>query len=322
MTATGQGRALFANAARERSTARRVVTKTESHADTWQPSAAQRRSGILTSSRATVLALTASVLGISVIFSSAVLVLIHGNSHFVGDDLIALAMTHSMSFHEFVIEPINEHFVPLHRAITYVANLLAPGNFAIALLVLYAFQAVSMLYVYRTLLLLESRMHMAPWVANRSGERLRPLEEPVYWLLFGLFCVNVYLGPLYMWWTAGLHRLPFIAFSCIAVYYYLRFRFSGGGGSAVLCSAGVVLALGFYSKAMLLPWYLVGLEICLWSDTPPRRRSRNWALLGALALGVVIYACVWAAVWTAMQPASARELNTDVRFQLQFLAMT
>jgi hypothetical protein len=298
--------------------ARRAVpafAQSSAPAGSWQPST-DAWTNVLSSARGATVMLAVSTLLIICIFTSAVLVLMYQSSHFIGDDLIALSMAHSMPFREFVLEPIGEHFIPLHRLTAYLTDALAPGNFVAALVVLYAFHAVSMVYVYRTLLLLEPRMHLGP--SSRAAEPLRLLQEPASWLLFGLFYVNVFVGSLYMWFTAGLHRLPFIAFSSVAVYYYLRFRGSGATRHALVCATAIVLSLGFFTKGVLVPWYLLALEVCLWSGTSRAQRRRNLILAGALVAATGVYA----SLWSAAQPAVVQAVNTDLRFQLEYLAVT
>jgi hypothetical protein len=192
----------------------------------------------------------------------------------------------------------------------------APGNFGAALVVLYAFHALSMLYLYRTLLLLEPRVLSAP--SARTQEPLRLLQEPASWLLFGLFYVNVFVGSLFMWWTAGLHRLPFVAFSCVSAYYYLRYRRSGSTRHGLACAGAVVLALGFYTKGVLVPWYLLGVELCLWPDTRRDERRRNLALVAALVAGTALYA----GLWSLGQPAVVQAINSDWHFQLQYVIVS
>lgn len=292
-----------------------AFAQSSASAGSWQPSTGACTNALSSTRGATVMLAVSTLLTIC-IFTSAVLVLMYQSSHFIGDDLIALSMAHSMPFREFLLEPIGEHFIPLHRLTAYLTDALAPGNFVAALVVLYTFHAVSMVYVYRTLLLLEPRAQLGP--SSRGAEQLRLLQEPASWLLFGLFYVNVFVGSLYMWWTAGLHRLPFIAFSSVAVYYYLRFRGSGAARHALVCATAIVLSLGFFTKGVLVPWYLLGLEVCLWSGASRRERRRNLILAGALAASTAIYA----SLWSAAQPAEVQAVNTDLRFQLHYLVVT
>lgn len=289
----------------------RIATIPNVSAGPWQPSPA----GFLSSARAARVMLAVSMLVTLCVFTSAVLALMHQSSHFIGDDLIALYQAHSMPLLEFLVEPMGEHFVPLDRLTTYLTDALAPGSFGAALLVLCPFHVLGMFYVYRTLLLLEPHV-LEP--SSRGAERLRLLHEPASWLLFGLFYVSVFVGSLFLWWTAGMNRVPFIAFASMAIYYYLRFRASGKRRHALASAAAFVLSLGYYTKGVLVPWYLLGLELCLWVDTSRAERRRNLMFACALALGTVVFA----SLWSVGQPASVQVLNTDLTFQLAYLSVT
>lgn len=196
------------------------------------------------------------------------------NSCFVGDDISSLWLASRMPPLEFFVAPIDVHFVPLHRATTWIMARVADLHFS--------FGVVFLLTVHLATLVL-------------LGALLRKLRTgAVGWFLLGAYAVHVTLGSMFMWWSSGLHRLPYVFFSVLSCYAYLRYRETGAWREALLIGVAMLGALGFYSKALLIPLYVGALHVALLGPEPMRiRRSGAVATAGALSILAMAYVAVW-----------------------------
>ncbi|HEY6561337.1 MAG TPA: hypothetical protein VI072_28890 [Polyangiaceae bacterium] len=263
-------------------------------------------------------------LGVFVVLAVAVYnfgtaVFVYYNSHFREEDLDAMWLARVLPFTSFIVEPIDEHFAPLHRLIAYVLDAIAPMNFGLALAALCGFQAIGLIYLYRILRLIEcyrvDREHISRATKPDNGSISKSrflLSSPISWLLFGLCGSYVYVGVLFLWWTAGLHRLPLFACEMIAIYYFLRYRQARGWASLAICSVAVVAGFGFFTKAVLVPIYLLALELCFWSSADNRERRKNLAFVASL-VGMSLF---YVAAWKLLQPQYRQEIQIDPAFQL------
>lgn len=200
------------------------------------------------------------------LFAIATAAVAFRNSHFALDDFAGFFLAHAEPFWRAALTPIDLHFVPLHRLVNEAVYTLAPFDFGVALAVLFVAHALALVGLYATL------------------QRLR--DSPVNPVLLCFYASNVYLGVLFLWWTSGLHRLPYIALAIWTLYHYVGFRTDGSWRSLLFAAACFVGALGFYSKAPLIPVALLGLEICLLPRTPRGELKRNLlAVAGLLVLG-------------------------------------
>ena len=98
---------------------------------------------------------------------------------------------------------------------------------------------------------------------------------------------------MFVWWTAGLHRLPYLCFLSLALYHYVRYRDQHRSRDALGVVVSLTLALGFFEKGLLIPLFLVGVEACHWRTTPPAARKKNALFLGGLILFVAVYFQIW-----------------------------
>lgn len=271
---------------------------------------------------APVVALGAFTLIACAVFASFLLVTSYRRAYFFGDDFIALWVARSMPLGRFILEPLNEHMVPLHRVIAYFSDAIWPMNFGFALLVLFAFYALGAIYLYRILHFVEGGLEETSDARFGSSERLFErgvlLRTKASWFLLAAYCSNVYLGSLYQWWTAGLHRLPYIAFSIMAIYYYLRYRADRRRRWVAACAICSIAALGFFTKGVLIPVYLLALEVCLLSSTPRAQVWKNLRLVAVFGVAAVGFL----ALWHKVEPAESQAINTRVRFQLEFLKVS
>ncbi|HEY6555632.1 MAG TPA: hypothetical protein VI072_00105 [Polyangiaceae bacterium] len=256
------------------------------------------------------------------LYTGALLLFVYRHSTFIADDLDIMVLTRSLSFGEFVLHPQDEHIVPLHRVVSYWVDGLAPRQFGVALLVLYGFQLLNLVSVYRILHLLELggaddlALSGAEGVARGARDVL--LERPTSWILFVIYGTYLHVGSLFLWWTAGLHRLPFLALTATAIYYYLNYRWTRRSLALVVCALCTFASFGFYTKAFLVPFYLIAIELCFWSASHELSRYKNLTFL----LTLVIASCGYVIFWQRFQPPFRQGLNSDPWFHLRFLKFT
>jgi hypothetical protein len=178
-----------------------------------------------------------------VVFAFVTAAFARRNSFFLADDYDHFQLAASLPLGAYLRTPIDVHFAPLHRACSLLLLKLAPLNFDLALTVLVTLHLATALALYRVL----ERIGSSPW-------------NP----LFVLVCAcNTVTLSLFVWWSAGIHRFPYVLLSLLTIYFYLGFRKTGAQRDLWLCIASFVLAFGFYSKAALIPVYVLALELCL-----------------------------------------------------------
>lgn len=233
---------------------------------------------------------------IAVVYTAAVLRLAWRTSFFAGDDIFGFWLARTLPFREFVRAPIDVHVVPLHRLVTYLLQRAFPMNLGAAIAVLSIFHAIGVAALYRVL------------------ETLRPSRANV--ALVAMYSVQVCLGAMFTWWTAGLHRLPYVAASVLTVFFYLKFRSTGSRSALLLAFACVVVALGFFSKGILIPVYLAFVEIALSAVSRSEKRSSRLFALALLAAPSVAYVLAW----RALVAPPLRALNPDTALYVRLAA--
>jgi hypothetical protein len=193
------------------------------------------------------------------------------NSFFIADDYDHFQLAASLPLGELLLTPIDVHFAPLHRALSLLIVTLAPLSFDLALTVMLSLHLAAAFVLYRVL----ERLGSSPW-------------NPVFVLVCA--CNSVTL-PMFVWWGAGIHRLPYVLLALATLYYYLGFRESRSQRDLWLCMVSFVLAFGFYSKAALIPAYVLAVELCL-SWRVGRQRLSRFAL-GLAMLFMALCYVVW-----------------------------
>src|SRR5579871_5545238 len=162
---------------------------------------------------------------IAAIYTVEVVAFALGNSCFVGDDVSSLWLASRMPVFEFFSAPIDVHFVPFHRATNWVMSRIADLRFS--------FGVAFLVTVHLSTLVL-------------LGALLRKQKAGVVgWFLLAAYAVHVTLGSLFMWWSSGLHRLPYVFFAVLSCYAYLRLRETGSWRAALLLALSMIGALGF-----------------------------------------------------------------------------
>jgi hypothetical protein len=217
----------------------------------------------------------------TVIFAVAAAIIAWAHSHFLRDDFAGFYIALHEPLAAAMMTPIDVHFVPLHRFVNHVIYGVAPMSFGVAVALLFAVHAVTLVLMYALL------------------QRLK--DTPSNAVLLFFYGTNVQLGVLFVWWTSGLHRLPYIALAVATLYHFVVWRSERRGANLGWATFCFVAALGFYSKAALIPLTLIGLEIALLRETTRGDLLRNLRVVAAFC------------VVSALQIGLARSL-VDSRF--------
>jgi hypothetical protein len=183
-------------------------------------------------------------------------------SYYVADDLCAVELAHHVSFWNYVQTPVDVHWVPLHRATNYLIHHLLPMNFAAATLFMLLCHALTLLFLYRLL----QQLHAQP--LNR-------------WLV-AAYALNAFVPIPLHWWSAGLHRFPYVLASVVSCYGFVRFVQDGRFRFAVLALFAGLIATGFYIKGILIPLYWLAILFCVMDFRDWRKNLRP---LAAVAIG-------------------------------------
>lgn len=165
------------------------------------------------------------------------------HSHFIADDYDHFIQASVLPLGQLLVTPIDIHYVPLHKLFSALIVYCAPLNFDLALVVLLAFHLLAAVLLYQLLTLF----------SNSRGNLLIVL----------LYACNPFVLDLLMWWSSGIHRLPYICLSLLSLYGYVLYRKSQRVGPLVLSVLAFLVAFGFYSKALLIPIYIMAIELCL-----------------------------------------------------------
>jgi hypothetical protein len=186
-------------------------------------------------------------------------------SFFMSDDLNAVALLRRTDFWSYITTHVDIHQVPLHRLVNYVLHTLAPMNFAAATLFMIGCHTASLLVLYRAL------------------QRLNPSRINL-WLIL-IYALNGYVYLVFHWWSAALHRLPYILFSIVSCYGFLRFHQEQRLRFATIALASALAAAGFFIKAVLIPVYWAALLFCLMDFRGWKKYTSEYVLI---AIGLLL----------------------------------
>ena len=202
--------------------------------------------------------------------------LLASGSFFAGDDWLHLVKAHGATLEPgYLGDPVFIHYAPGLRFGYWALQQVAPADWGVALAALLLLLAGSLLLFHRISIQL-------------FGERRSNL---VVLLLFGS---SVTLVTSFLWFADGLHKLPSTFLSLLAIHAWLRHRENGSRAALALSVAAVSLGLLFYVKVILVPLYLVLIEVLLL-----RRPTRLWTL-AAFAPPIAVYLWNYAAGYAAL----------------------
>jgi hypothetical protein len=228
-------------------------------------------------------------------YAAAEIWLVYASCDFHGDDILSLLLLQSKGFWAAVLTPIDVHFVPLQRVLTYAIYALAPMSFGLAVVTLALVHIAGSVYL---------------WAILRSfGLRLG--ADFLTWF----YVTSPLSFPLLKWWSSGAHRFPYLFCCFAAVYHYLAFRKKGSPWHLALLALFSIGAMGFYSKGFLVPVTLgaVELAVCIQRrQLLPKRAVVALLVSGALA----------GAVFAASRPLFPNEwgsLRLEARAVMKFM---
>lgn len=205
------------------------------------------------------------------LFFIATLAFVRKNTHFIADDFLHFIDSRTKTMWGMLIAPIDVHFVPLHQLASWFIFRFFDLNFDAALTIIALCWGAIVLFSYRL-------------ICNLSS---RTLGTVVAFL--------VAVSPLWIhtviWWSASVHRLPYLLFQIAALFSYLRYREVKGARYAVYCIVAQIFALGFFIKAILLPVLLFAIELCL--SVREGRFSRKGLELCGLAAALSALYMAW-----------------------------
>ncbi len=223
-------------------------------------------------------------------------------SHFVADDLRNLEQALQYPLWDYLVLPVDVHIVPLHRLVTYLLQHGFPMSFDTGTLFFVACHTLSLVFLYRLLQLLHA-----------SSANL---------VVLFLYTANYYLLENYRWWSAGLHRFPYLLLAIASCYCFTRFHIQQRWpqlGAATVC---YIAATAFFIKGILIPLYLLGIVVCLFDATQPRASARSMTAAVALVATAVGYG-VWYATKDGQAAMTSQSLSKTLIDGMSFgLGMT
>jgi hypothetical protein len=239
--------------------------------------------------------------GVAVVYLVSTIRYVWQTSYFYGDDFSTLYYLHTKLLHDVLLIPLGSQIVPFHRLLSWIVSVLAPMNFAATLAALGAFHLMALVYLYRTLQLVRHSLFNV--------------------VLTAAYATNTFFGFNLAWFSSGTTRFPYIAFSLLAIFHYVEYCRSGRRSHALAVAVSYVFALGFYSKAILIPVYcacfVLALGVTMKSGYSWRPRRGALILLAALLLCSALY--VPAA--RHLIDDNVGRTNTDVAFLATFVRL-
>jgi hypothetical protein len=200
-------------------------------------------------------------------------------SYFFGDDFVVFwqGRTHGLTL-DYLTSPATAHFAPGHRLLSYGLYRIAGLDFGAALVVLLAFHAASVVLMQRILAALFGRV----------------------WWTFALaltFGLSVFFMSMLWWFSPGLLALPATAFSLACIHAYVWWWRTRRRAWLIWSVVALCGALLFYEKAVLVPVYLVLMQLLLLAPSQPLRVRfrvvlRQWRIWLLYAAPVVVYLIV------------------------------
>ncbi|MCF8167931.1 MAG: hypothetical protein K9J77_04870, partial [Rhodoferax sp.] len=213
-------------------------------------------------------------------------------SHFIDDDYEHFVNARAIDFLSFVTARVdNIHLAPVHKLLSYLIAQSSPISFPTAVAL------VSVLHLIAAAVLFATLQTMRPGAYN--------LHISVF------FSLATTLMEQTTWWSSAAHRLPYVIFSLLALLFFLRHLQSGRLRDWAASGGAFLLALGAYSKAVLLPFLL--LAVVLARAHAQQQKSDYRALaIKLLPIACVSLTYVLGYVWSADPIASARPAVTTV----------
>lgn len=207
------------------------------------------------------------------------------HSEFLCDDMDALSRLRAQGLLRGLWDPVNIQVVPLHRLAMWVIDALFGVDHRAAVIALLGLHGLGLWLLHRLLSRLMAvsahRGRAAPPHAAGDGHRLLVAALVLVYAAYPLLQVQ------FLWYSAGLHRLPYAAASFWTLERWLAYRQTGARRHLAFIGLGIAIASGFYGKGPILAPQLCALELALWHWTTRDQRPRHARALGVLLLGAV-----------------------------------
>lgn len=154
-------------------------------------------------------------------------------AHFTHDDYDHLVKARELDLLDFILSPIDLHFVPFHKLLSYMI-------------------AQSPLPYYGYAALFTAAMHIfICYMLYLLLRQLSPGRHVLYVVLF--FGVSRTLIDQQAWWSSSAHRMPYVLLAIASIYFYVIYYKRQSHIYAALSFFSFVLIFGFYSKAIIVP---------------------------------------------------------------------
>jgi len=214
----------------------------------------------------------AALLALLLLYCGTVGVFVAEYTFFFSDDFGNLRLARTLPLADYLVRPIDIHFVPMHRLFVWVLQKLSPLNYPLAVAALLACHGLTMLLL------------------KRLFDLIRPSRLNL--LLLVVYSANIFFAVPLAWFTSGVHRFPCLLFTVASLYYAARFAAEARPLQFLASVLAALLALGFYAKALLLPAYVLGLALCFAASGVGGRWRRMLPIAAvqiALAGGYVLF---------------------------------
>lgn len=162
---------------------------------------------------------------------------LHEHSDFSNDDLDNFRVVQSKDFWTLLLTPVDVHYAPVHRLLSWAVYHIAPMNFSVAIAVVMALHVGTIIFLARSLRLLH---------AGQAGQLVVCAYAASAAIVYGLF-----------WWAHTEHRAPYVFLDACAIYNYLAWMKDGRRARLVYIVLSFLIALGCYEKAVLIPLHLL-----------------------------------------------------------------
>jgi hypothetical protein len=98
-------------------------------------------------------------------------------------------------------------------------------------------------------------------MSDRTSTEHREASRLLAAAITFIYATYPMLGIHFLWFSSGLHRLPYAVASLWALDRWLSYRATGRPRELALIALAVMVATGFYAKGPLVALHLVALEI-------------------------------------------------------------
>jgi hypothetical protein len=199
------------------------------------------------------------------------------NSWFIIQDLDHLMLLQDTPLIQFLVTPIDMHLpLPLHRLFCWIVFEPLHLSYASGVTCLVVIHLITGLYMWMLL--------------NQISKGW------VNYLFVVMYLANYWVLDLFVWWSAGLHRMPYLCASVACCYHGINYAHCGKKRDLVVCAALVVTGLGFFEKAILIPAYVGATLLSLRVLGGEVSLRRTWVVVSVLSMTAGVYVGVISAL--------------------------